>query len=326
MYIKWIIILILSITGSLGYMPSVLSAEDSSQVTDAAAEDSLHIPDVAATVNGHNITREELEGRMTQSRTMDPERFDAMDLEQRKKAVVRTIDSMVLRELISQEAVKRKVVVTDEEVNLNLESLKRQFPSEEAFEKAFADARITITAWKEENRKNLMAMKLEDMMADELQIPDKDIADYYEKNKTSLNKDSVNVSHILVETEKEAKKIIRELKKKKKDFKALAKKYSKDTFTKDKGGNLGWYGKGELLKVVEDAADSLSPGQTSAPVKSQYGYHIVRLDGKKTASEQTLEDHREHVRSILKQAKWQQWRPQWIEGLISIATVWKWAP
>ena len=312
MYIKWIIILI--ITGSLAYMAPVLLAEDS-----------LQTPDVVATVNGHNITREELERRMTQSRAMDPGRFDAMDLEQRKKAIARTISDMIVREVIYQEALKRKIVVTDREVDLNLEGMKRQFPSEEVFKKTFADAKITITAWKKETRQNLMAIKLEDMMKDELQITNSEIADYYEKNKTSLNKDSINISHILVETEKEAKKVIREFKKKK-DFEALAKKYSLDTFTKDKGGDLGWYGKGELLKEVEDAAYSLSPGQTSAPVKSQYGYHIIRLEEKKAASEQTLEDHREHVSSILQQAKWQQLRPTWLQGLMINATVWKWSP
>jgi len=77
---------------------------------------------------------------------------------------------------------------------------------------------------------------------------------------------------------------------------------------------------------VEDAAYSLSPGQTSAPVKSQYGYHIIRLEKKKAASEQTLEDHREHVSSILQQAKWQQLRPTWLQGLMINAMVWKWSP
>ncbi len=313
LYIKWIIKMI-AIIGILGFTASA-----------SLAEDPIQIPDVVANVNGENITRQQLEGRMAQSRAMDPERFDAMSLEQKKNAIVRTIDNMVVRELINQEAVKRNIVVTDEEINLNLESLKRQFPSEEAFEKTFADARITIPMWKEENRKNLMAMKLEDMMVDELQIPDNEIIDYYDKNKTSLNKDAIKISHILVETEKEAKKVIKEFKKKK-DFAALAKKYSRDTFTKDKGGDLGWYSKGELLKEVEEATSSLSPGQISGPVKSQYGYHIIRLDGKKTASEQTIEDHREHVRSILQQAKWQQLRPQWLQGLLINATVWKWSP
>src|SRR4030067_610015 len=105
-----------------------------------------------------------------------------------------------------------------------------------------------------------MAIKLEDLMKDELQITNSEIADYYEKNKTSLNKDSINISHILVETEKEAKKIIKEFKK------------------------------------------------------------------KKEAAEQTLEDHREHVSSILQQAKWQQLRPTWLQGLMINATVWKWSP
>ena len=149
----------------------------------------IKIPDVVATVNGHNFTREDLERRMAQSRAMDPGRFDALDLEQRRKAIGRTISNMVVREVVYQEAIKRKIVVTDKEVDLRLEDLKRQFPSEEALNKAFADANISIPAWKSETRKSLMATKLEDLMVDELKISNNEIADYFEKNKKGLTKD-----------------------------------------------------------------------------------------------------------------------------------------
>lgn len=287
--------------------------------------DAINIPDVVATVNENKITKQQLEERMAQSKAMDPERFDTMSLEQKKQAIIRTIDNMIIREVLYQEAVRRNIVVTDEEVDLNLESLKRQFPSEEAFQKTFAEAKITIPVWKVETKKNLRAMKLEDLVVDEIPIPDNELTDYYEKNKKDLNKDAIKISHILVDTEEEAKKVIKKLKKKE-DFGSLAKKYSLDTFTKDKGGDLGWYGRGELLKVVEDTAYSLSPGQISDPVKSQFGYHIIRLDEKKVASEQTMEDHREHVRSILQQAKWQKLRLEWLKVLLNNARVWKWSP
>ncbi len=148
------------------------------------------IPDVVATVNGHNITREDLERRMTQSRAMDPERFDAMDPEQRKKAIARTIGNMVVREVVYQAALKRKIVITDKDVDQKLKELKSQFPSEDAFHKTFADAQITIPAWRVETKKNIMAAKLEELMADELDVSDKEIIDYYEKNRKELTKDS----------------------------------------------------------------------------------------------------------------------------------------
>ena len=138
----------------------------------STAEKAIQIPDVVAVVNGTNITKQDIERRMAQSRSMNPERFDAMGLEERKKAIIRTTDNMVMREVIYQEAVTRGIVVTDKEVEMGLDDLKRRFPSEEAFQEAFADANITIPAWKEETRKNMMGVKLEELMAAKLKISD----------------------------------------------------------------------------------------------------------------------------------------------------------
>ena len=220
--IKWLIQVAL-ITGILCNM---------AYAADKIAAEAINVPEVVATVNGFKITGEDLEGRIAQSRAMDPARFDAMDLEKRKKAIIRTVNNMVVREVVYQEAVKRKIVVTDKEVDLRLADLKRKFPSEEVFKKTFADANMSIPSWKRETKKNLMATKLEEMMADGLPIRDSEIAEYYEKNKKDLNKDT----------------------------------------------------------------------------------------------KETLEDHREHVRFILKQGKWQQLRVEWLEGLLKSADVWKWTP
>ncbi len=287
--------------------------------------DAIKPPDVVATINGHSITREEVETLMAQNRRADPTGFDALSLEERKVEMAHTIDSLILQEVVYQEAVRKKIDVTDQEVDQYIETMKRQFTSEEEFEKALAGARVTIPLLKEETRKNLMGVKLEEWAVDNLQIDDKETADYYEKNKADLDKDAVKVSHILVKTEEEAKEVIRELEEKK-EFGSLAKKYSLDTFTKDKGGDLGWYSRGKLLKEVEEAAFSLSPGQISDPVKSEYGYHIIRLEEKKAASEQTLEDHKERIKSTLQQAKWKQLRLEWVKTLLNKVVVWKWSP
>lgn len=235
--IKWLVLFAL-ITGILGPMayagdvspsprPSPIKGEEKKAMADV-----INIPDVVATVNGVNITKQELDRRMRQSRSMDPERFDAMSSEQKKKAMARTIDNMVLREVIYQEAAKRNIVVTEEEINLKIENLKKQFPSEKEFDKTFAEYNITIPAWKAETRSNLMGIKLEDQLVNEIKISDQEIADFYEKNKKDLSKDP----------------------------------------------------------------------------------------------NESLEDHREHVRSILQQIKWQQLKSDWQSGLLTMAKVWKWTP
>ena len=89
----------------------------------------------------------------------------------------------------------------------------------------------------------------------------------------------VKASHILVKTEDKANWIYNELKKGK-DFAKLAKEYS-DCPSKRNGGDLGFFGKGQMVKEFEDAAFSLKEGETSKPVKTEFGYHLIKVTGRK---------------------------------------------
>lgn len=87
--------------------------------------------------------------------------------------------------------------------------------------------------------------------------------------------------HILAADEETAKKVAEELKSNP-DWNAMAAKYSTDPGSKDSGGDLGWFGKGTMVPEFEDAAFALSIGETSAPVKTQYGWHIIQALGHET--------------------------------------------
>ncbi len=89
----------------------------------------------------------------------------------------------------------------------------------------------------------------------------------------------VRASHILVSSLEEANHVVNELKAGK-DFAELARKYSSCPSKKD-GGDLGFFSKGQMVKEFEDAAFSLKPGEVSAPVKTQFGYHLIKVTGKK---------------------------------------------
>jgi len=90
----------------------------------------------------------------------------------------------------------------------------------------------------------------------------------------------VHARHILVKTEDEAKVILYDVTSGGKDFSAVAKEKSLCPSGKQ-GGDLGWFGRGQMVKEFEDAAFSLEPGKISQPVKTQFGWHLIKVEGKK---------------------------------------------
>lgn len=111
----------------------------------------------------------------------------------------------------------------------------------------------------------------------EAQLLRKKLTDEIAKDTTHAA-EQVWARHILVESEEEAKKIYQELKDGA-DFAELAKEKSKDTGSGAGGGDLGWFGKGQMVAEFEEAAFKLKIGEVSQPVKSQFGYHIIQVLG-----------------------------------------------
>lgn len=110
-----------------------------------------------------------------------------------------------------------------------------------------------------------------------------------------------SAAHILVKTKEEADAIKAELAAGK-DFAELSKQSSIDTGSAQAGGSLGWFGLGMMVKPFEDAVIALKPGETSEPVESQFGWHIIRLDETRAAAAPTLEEVRAELAGELEQA------------------------
>ena len=144
---------------------------------------------------------------------------------------------------------------------------------------------------------------LHDAVVGNIEPTDDQLEAYFEKNISKYNEpEQVRASHILVKDLDTANKVLDELNKGA-DFAALAKKYSIDTGTKDKGGDLGFFSRGRMVKAFEDAAFSLKVGQVSKPIKTQYGYHIIKVTDHKDAHTPTLADvktkvHDDYVKEV----------------------------
>ena len=110
--------------------------------------------------------------------------------------------------------------------------------------------------------------------------------------------------------------------KKGESFEALANQLSLDSETKDKGGEVGWFSKEGMLKEYGDAAFVLNVGEISPPVQTKIGYFIIKVEGKKKAADQTMEDHRDHIRLNIQQQQWSTVkRAEWVASLKAKAKI-----
>jgi peptidyl-prolyl cis-trans isomerase C len=160
-----------------------------------------------------------------------------------------------------------------------------------------------------------------------VKITDDEIETYYKGHKEEfINPESVKARHILLKVPegsdekawKEAESKAKDIKKKLEngeDFAELAKKYSDDPGSKDKGGDLGFFTKGRMVPEFESAAFSLKPGELSDPVKTDFGYHIIEVKEKKAASTKAFPEVQAQMRQRLQREKQQQLQDELIEKL-----------
>ena len=144
-----------------------------------------------------------------------------------------------------------------------------------------------------------------------MQVNDDEMKKFYAENASKFQGDEQRrASHILIsfgvsataqakqEARKKAEEVLAEVKKNPKNFEALAKKYSQDPGSAEKGGDLGVFGRGAMVKPFEDAVFSMSPGAVSDLVESEFGYHIIKLTEIKGQA-QTYDDVKPQIRAEL---------------------------
>src|SRR5262245_3057121 len=137
-------------------------------------------------------------------------------------------------------------------------------------------------------------------------ISDADAKKFYEKQMGSQKSDEeVRARHILVDSKDKAREVYEKLAHGS-DFAQLAKEHSKDPGSKDQGGELGFFGRGQMVPQFEEAAFRLKKGEVSEPFESQFGWHIVRLDDRRRRSAPAFEAVKERVVASMIHRKAQQ--------------------
>lgn len=268
-----------------------------------------------ATVNGHKVTTKEYDAALEQAKKQYAARFGVDFASDQGKQMLAGLEKSILqqlteRELLLQEAEKRGLKATSPEIDAKLAEIKKQFPDDAAFQKTLKDYGIDEAGLKDQVTKGVVIEKLQKETTKDLKVTDQQVADFYAKNKAQYTHgEEVSASHILIKFDEGAKDKakddaralakIKELQAKLKagaDFAELAKANSEDPGSKESAGSLGFFGRGRMVPEFEKTAFSLKEGEVSAPVRTNFGYHLIKRGEKRPARTEALAEVAPQIR------------------------------
>ena len=250
-------------------------------------------------VNGKPITQEEVDQELMQA---TQGRFNQVPADRQAAFRQQVLQQLIGKELIYDNAKKTGITKSAE--------YKREYKKlEERMKKELA-----IQVWQKK-------------LLDTIKISNKDLKAYYNKNIDEFReKESVHARHILVKTEAEANKIIAQLKplsgdKLKTKFIELARKESTGPSGKN-GGDLGYFMKGQMVPAFNEKVFSMKKGTiTKAPVKTQFGYHVIYLEDKKPSMTKSFNDVKTFIEQRLKMEKFKAVMKKKMDELQKKATI-----
>ncbi|OFH96890.1 putative peptidyl-prolyl cis-trans isomerase Cbf2 precursor [Clostridium acetireducens DSM 10703] len=150
--------------------------------------------------------------------------------------------------------------------------------------------------------KEILTQMAINKILEKAEVSENEVIEYYNANKESFkNEENITAKHILTKTLEEAEKVFKEIEEGM-DFEEAAKQYSMCP-SKAEGGNLGTFIKGQMVPEFEKAAFELSVGRVSDPVKTQFGYHLIKVEDKEESSYKNLEEVKDFIKSNLLQKK-----------------------
>lgn len=216
--------------------------------------------------------------------------------------------------------------ITEEEIDMLLKSLPKEqqvYSTNEQFRKQCLEQLISLHLFAkhgedlqleetEEYKKIMDSARTEALaqlaMAETMKgiaVTDEEVKEYYENHSAQFQRGAtVQAKHILVAEEEKCKDILEAVQKEEKTFEDAAKEFSTCP-SGQKGGDLGEFGKGQMVKEFEDAAFAAEIGQVVGPVKTQFGYHLIKVERKNPEQTIAFEEVQENIRKSLIQQKQQ---------------------
>ncbi|PID56479.1 peptidylprolyl isomerase [candidate division KSB3 bacterium] len=287
---------------------------------DAAAE----AGDVRAKVNGKEILQQDVDRIITdfvlpqyQAQNPDAE----LPEEQRVQTEKSIVEQLVTEQLLLLKAEEIGITADEALVNERFEQVKSQRPelSEETLKNMI-------------KKDSIIQQLLDREVISKVSVTDDEVQAYYEENKDRFQEpEQIQASHILIQLAQDASDEDKEAARKKieeilvlardgKDFAELAKEHSEGP-SKDRGGDLGFFPKGAMVKPFEDAAFALKENEISDVVETKFGYHIIKVTGKKEAREIPFVEVKDKLKQGLQQQKTSAEVNAWINALRAEASI-----
>jgi len=277
-----------------------------------------------AIVNGEKITKKEFS--INYKSQIDYYGLDKAFLAQKvgsktyeEQIKENVLDGLIVRQIELQQAKKRNITLTAQEKKA-IEDQINQYKNDSQNGPNFKLYLQTIGATEDEYKDQIIKSQIVSKLFDELTKNQtasmSEIESYYNSHKSDYIQ--VKASHILFKvsdskeeaTKKKKAEEVLQMIKNGQNFEKLAQKYSEDENTKQKGGDLGYFRKGEMVKEFEDAAFSLGIGEISGIVKTSYGFHIIKVTDRKQL---TLNDVKDEIKSTIETQKKQEYFQSLVE-------------
>jgi len=290
---------------------------------------------VAAVVNNEVITLSEVEQRalpaLARAEVKDPKERAAL----RQQIVHQALDQMVGEKLMEQQLRDRNMDVSDQELDATVEAVKQeQHLSAEQLERALEDQGYTMASYREMLRKTLARRKLvAQQVRPKVKIADEDVkAEYARWVKSEAADPEVHARHILVQVpagaqaadvEKARQKAValaQEARKPGVDFAELAKKKSEGPSAAD-GGDLGFFRRGVMVPEFDKVAFSLKEGEVGDPVRTKFGWHVIKVDERRSVGVKSFEEIKDELRDKMLLGQLEKYTEDYVQELRQSASV-----
>ena len=277
------------------------------------------VPLIVATVNGTDLTADLLKRELIAYRLMISRQGQTLETKDEEEIARGLLMKAIDTELIYQQGLDKDINIDSGTIDRELNHIQSRFPDKKLFLAALAAQRLTFDVLKKKIEKELVKEEFIRMeIAPEVTVGDDKVSSFYEKNRATFMKpETFKVSHIYVsipassegkaespQDRAKAKEIIDWVKKEARKkigqaasalkagrkFSSVAKEFSEDPKTAEKGGDLGFIMKGQTLPEIIAAIAKLKVGESSDVIESSIGFHIVQLTNKKASRAMTLDE------------------------------------